>query len=469
MEWTSKYRPQSISNLRGNSDSINELQTWAENWSPDEPAVILHGVPGIGKTTAAHALANDMSWQSMEMNASEQRTKDVVNKVAGGAANMGTLTQGATGRRLVILDEADSLHGNVDRGGSGAMTSIVKDAQQPVILIANDFYEMSNTLRNSCKSIEFELVSQSEIESLLHDICDEEGIQCTDRAVSTIAEKADGDVRAAVNDLQAVGSHGDEKITVDDLPTQTRDREENIFPFMDAVMKEDSPLEAKQKARQVDETPDNLFQWIEDNIIKEYSGDELSDAYTFLSRSDKWLGRVYSSDHNYKYWRYANDQMTAGVAASRNGYHSGWTRWGPPSLWRKLGSTRGTRNTRNSITKELVSELVVSINTAQTSILPFIQSMIHHCKPRDLTTDIVSIYRFDESQVSFITGSGENTNKVEDIVTEASDRRLDEAAKHIDAEQTSEQHPSTTDDESTVEDTDVEDVEDANSEQTTLF
>lgn len=437
MEWTSKYRPTSIGEVRGNTDAITELQNWAENWSADEPAVILHGVPGIGKTTAAHALANDMSWQSMEMNASEQRTKDVVNRVAGGAANMGTLTQGASGKRLVILDEADSLHGNVDRGGSSAMTSIVKDAQQPVVLIANDFYEMSNTLRNSCKAIEFELVDQTRIESLLRDISNEEDIDCTDTAIETIAEKADGDVRAAVNDLQAVGSHGDETITVEDLPTQTRDREENIFPFMDAVLKEDNPLEAKKKARQVDETPDTLFQWIEDNIVQEYSPEELSTAYTALSRADKWLGRVYSSDHNYKYWRYANDQMTAGVAASRNGYHGGWTRWSPPSLWRKLGSTRGTRNTRNAISEELVSELVISINTAKTSVLPFVESMTHHCKPRDLTTDIVSVYGFDESQLAFITGSGENTNKVEDIVSEASERRLNEASKHIDESESS--------------------------------
>jgi replication factor C large subunit len=333
---------------------------------------------------------------------------------------------------------------------------------------------MSNTLRTSCKEIEFELVSDSKIVALLSEISEQENVNCTDEALHTIAEKADGDVRAAVNDLQAVGSHTTDEITVDDLPTQTRDREENIFPFMDAVLKEDSPQTAQQKSRQVDETPDTLFQWIEDNIIKEYSTQELSQAYTSLSNADKWLGRVYSSDHTYKYWRYANDQMTAGVAASRNGYHGGWTRWGPPSLWRKLGSTRSARNTRSSIAEEIADEIVVSVRTAKTSIIPFLQVITHHCKPRELTVTLVSVYGFDESQLSYITGSGEDTNKVQDIVSDGSEKQLDDLVTGADSSpNTSSPTPNTTtaapnEQNETTENTSSTETE-TDDEQTTLF
>jgi len=51
--------------------------------SPRE-AVVLHGSPGVGKTSAAHALANDMGWETVELNASDQRTADVIERFAGG-------------------------------------------------------------------------------------------------------------------------------------------------------------------------------------------------------------------------------------------------------------------------------------------------------------------------------------------------------------------------------------------------
>lgn len=431
MEWTERYRPKQLSEVQGNTDAINQLRKWADNWENEKTGVILHGRPGLGKTTSAHALANDKGWDTIEMNASEQRTKHVVEKIAGGAANMGTLTAGVDGKRLVILDEADSLHGNVDRGGTGAMTSVVKNASQPVILIANDFYDMSNGLRNACETIEFDLVNKSVITNHLKNICEKEDIKYTTDALNAIADKANGDMRAAVNDLQAVASHTNSTLTVDDLPTQQRDRKENIFSFMDTLFKTGEPKEAYASAMLVDETPDNLFQWIEDNVIQEYSGLELKDAYTALARSDEWLGRVYSSDHNYKYWRYANDQMTASVANSRRGHHGGWTRWGPPSFWMKLGRTRGTRNRRDEIAQRIGEESATSIKTAKDDVLPYLKEITHHCKNRELTVAMAALYNLNEKEISFITGSGESTNKVESIVKDADELQAEKVSKHL--------------------------------------
>jgi len=117
--------------------------------------VIVHGSPGVGKTSAAHALASDMGWPVMELNASDSRGADVIEKIAGEAAKSRTLTAGEAGRRLVILDEADNFHGNADYGGSREVTRVVKDANQPIVLVANEFYDMSQSLRNACETIEF--------------------------------------------------------------------------------------------------------------------------------------------------------------------------------------------------------------------------------------------------------------------------------------------------------------------------
>jgi replication factor C large subunit len=420
-DWTEKYRPSSLSELRGNDSARDDLREWADTWERHREAVVLHGPPGVGKTSAAHALAADRDWPTIELNASDSRTKDVIERVAGEAAKSGTLSAGGAGRRLLIMDEADNIHGNADRGGSKAITSVVKDAGQPVILIANDFYEMSKTLRNACQDIEFRSVSARSIRPVLRDICRQEGIEFESEALETIAEMNSGDLRGAVNDLQAL-TEGRDEITDEDVVTNERDTTEGIFDYLDLVIKEAGPQEALEASYDVDETPDDLINWIEDNMPKDYQGTELAVAYEFLSNADRWLGRVRATQ-NYSFWRYAGDNMTAGVAAARRGKKSGWTRYGPPSYWSKLGRSKGTRNKRDYIARKIAETNGVSMSTARREILPYLSAMTHHCKNRELTVAMAARYELEADHISFVTGSGESTNKVQSIVEDAQELR----------------------------------------------
>jgi replication factor C large subunit len=427
MDWTEKYRPSSLSELRGNDTARDELREWADTWEDHREAVVLHGPPGVGKTSAAHALAADRGWPTIEFNASDSRTKDVIERVAGEAARSGTLTSGGSGRRLLIMDEADNIHGNADRGGARATTDLVKDADQPVVLVANDFYDMSKGLRNACRDIEFRPVSKRSILPVLRDLCRREDIEYESEALQAIAEQNSGDLRGAVNDLQAL-SEGRDRLTAEDVVTGERDQTEDIFDFLDAVLKEAGPREALQSSYDVDETPDDLINWIEDNMPKDYEGRELATAYEFLSNADRWLGRVRTTQ-NYSYWRYAGDNMTAGVAAARGRQKGGWTRYGPPSYWSKLGRSRGTRETRDYVARQIAEAGGVSTGTARREILPFLAEMTHHCKNRELTVAMVATYDLDAEHVSFVTGSGETTNKVQSIVEDAQDLRDQQAAE----------------------------------------
>ncbi|SFR92700.1 replication factor C large subunit [Halomicrobium zhouii] len=429
-DWTEKYRPSTLAEVRGNDKARDKLKEWADSWENHRKAVIVHGAPGIGKTSAAHALANDMGWPTIELNASDSRTKDVIERVAGEAAKSGTLTEGGAGRRLVIMDEADNIHGNADRGGSRAVTSLVKEAGQPMILIANEFYDMGNGLRNACEDIEFRDVGKRSIVPVLRDILRQEDVTFDDDALTQIAEMNDGDLRGAVKDLQALAD-GKDHLAADDVVTSERDKSEGIFDYLDEVIKTAGAEEALKSSYDVDETPDDLINWIEDNMPKDYEGAELAKAYGFLANADRWLGRVRATQ-NYTFWKYAGDNMTAGVAASRDGKKSGWTRYGPPSYWSKLGRSKGTRNTRDHIAQQIAAVNGVSMRTARRDVMPFLATMTHHCKNRELTVAMAAQYDMDASHVSFVTGSGKDTNKVQSIVEDAEELKEAQAVEHSD-------------------------------------
>ncbi|MFD1585436.1 replication factor C large subunit [Halorientalis brevis] len=425
-DWTEKYRPSTLAEVRGNDKARDALKKWADTWADHREAVIVHGSPGIGKTSAAHALANDMGWDTVELNASDSRTKDDIERMAGRAAQNATL--GGSGRQLIIVDEADNFHGNVDRGGSRAVTSIVKSAGQPMVLIANDYYEMSNSLRNACQDIEFRDVGKRSIVPVLRDVCRQEGLEFEDEALEQIAQTNSGDLRGAINDLQALGE-GREKLRAENVVTGERDTTNGVFDYLDTVIKKADAQEALEASYDVDETPDDLINWIEDNMPKDYEGAELARAYDFLANADRWLGRVRATQ-DYSYWRYAGDNMTAGVAAARDGKKGGWTRYGPPSYWSKLGRSRGTRNKRDHIAQQIAEEGGVSMATARREIMPHLAVMTHHCKNRELTVAMAARYDLSAEHVSFITGSGKDTNKVQRIVEDAEQLREEAAVEH---------------------------------------
>ncbi|MFB6220153.1 MAG: replication factor C large subunit [Halolamina sp.] len=427
-DWTESYRPSTLSEVRGNNKARDAFEEWGETWEDHREAVILYGSPGVGKTSAAHALAADMGWETVELNASDQRTADAIERFAGRAARNTTLDGSASGdadggRQLVIVDEADNIHGNYDRGGAQAVTNLVKEANQPIVLIANEFYEMSRGLRNACQDIEFRDVSARSIVPVLRDICRKEGIEYEGDALQRIADANSGDLRGAVKDLQAT-AEGKEELTVEDVVTGARDTTVGIFTVLDAILKEEAPQDALHTTYDADETPDDLTAWVEDKVMKVYDPRETARAYEFLANADRWLGRVLATQ-DYSYWRYVTDNTAAGVAAARDETRGGWTQYGGrPQMWPSSDATI------DEICRKIADAEGTSIETARREVLPFLSAAVHHCKPRELTVAVAAYFEFDEADLAAVTGSGESTNKVQGIVEDAEELRENALEEH---------------------------------------
>ncbi len=416
LDWTEKYRPQTLSQVAGHNKAVEELIRWAQSWAhgiPESRAVVLYGRAGTGKTSTAHALAHDMGWEVIELNASDQRTADIIEKVAGSAARMCTLESGK--RRLVIMDEADNIHGTADRGGEKAVAELIKKTSHPIILIANELYDMSAGLRNSCKPIQFGSVMSRSMIPALKRIAEAEGITYAPGVLEKLAENANGDLRSAINDFQAI-AQGKSRIELNDITTGERDTKETIFKVMAKIFKGTDILEAHKATFNLDENPEDLIQWVDENLPLEYTHkNDLEEGYCCLSRASIFLGRV-KRRQNYNMWRYAGVMMTGGIVIARSHHYTGFTKFQTPSLWRKLGSTKGTRSIRDSTAKKIGTHCHVSMSFTRSQLLPFFRILMNDGK---YAPSVAALLGLEPEEIAFLTESKSITKKIQKIYDEA--------------------------------------------------
>ncbi len=426
VKWTEKYRPGSLKEVLGNGKAIDELRGWAEAWQRSEPitgAAILFGPAGTGKTSAALALAQEFDWDIIEMNASDARTAGMIQKIAGPASRSMTFS----GRpRLVVLDEADNLHGTADRGGAAAMLRLVRETSQPVLLIANEYYEIDKPLRDAAKGIQFRSVRTPTIAQALREICKAEGVACDPEALQLIAERAGGDLRSGINDLQAA-AEGQKELKLEDVATAERDVKASIFKVLDVIFKGDKAREALQASYDLDESPEDLIGWVDENLPLAYQGEDLFYGYESLARADVFLGRV-SRRQNYGLWRYAGFLMTGGVQAAKAARRHGYVAFRPPSLWRRMGQTRKARAIRDSTAKKIARRCHVSAAFARMELIGFVGLLL---KDKRTAAPLAAELELEPEEIALLMGSTPTTKKVQVIFEEAQKIRETEEAKDI--------------------------------------
>ncbi|MCC2509013.1 replication factor C large subunit [Methanimicrococcus blatticola] len=432
-DWAEKYRPKTFKDLIGNKKAIHELRLWAEEWEkgvPEKKAVILYGTAGIGKTSSAAVLAAEMGWEYVEMNAGDQRTADVIERIAGMASKTTTLFshevdedgKKSSGRRLIVLDEADNLHGTYDKGGSKAIADVIDKTTQPILLIANDVYGITQTIRSKSMEIEFSRIQTRSLVPVLTKICQNEGITAAESAILKIAENAGGDVRSAINDLQAV-TVGKTEIADEDIVISGRDVKETIFKALVKVFKGHHRSDALDAVKTLDETPEDLILWVDENLPIQFpnqSSDgksanginpDVANGYQVLSKADLYLGRV-RRRQTYRMWRYAGFMTTVGPMSVRSKDYSGFIKYTSPSKWKRMGQSRSVRNMRDNIAVKISARHGKSMRVSRNEIIPYYRKLMEN---EEYAIALAGESDFDMDELVYLLKAKSATKKVQSV------------------------------------------------------
>ncbi|MFB5608181.1 MAG: replication factor C small subunit [Candidatus Nitrosomaritimum yanchengensis] len=207
--WVEKYRPKILSDIVNQTEIIGSLEALIAK-PADMPHLLFSGSAGVGKTTAAMCISNQILGEyakeyTLELNASDERGIGMVREKVKKFSRFAGMADAPF--KLIILDEADEMTNDAQT----ALRRIIEDTAQycRFILIANNISKIIEPIQSRCATFKFTTIPEEDVIDRLSEIAKKEKIKFDKKGLKAICEYSEGDMRHAINLLQATASIGD--------------------------------------------------------------------------------------------------------------------------------------------------------------------------------------------------------------------------------------------------------------------
>jgi len=382
MNFLIKYKPKNLNEIRGNRLALENLKEHVTRYRKGK-AALLHGGNGVGKTASVYALANELNYEVIETNASNYRNKNQIESIIGESSKQASLFKKG---RIILVDDVDSLNIK-DRGGLQALNKIIVKSEWPIVLTAIDAYNSKlKTVRSKSKLIEFKKLGSLEVYEFLKDICEKEEIKFDEDLLKKVSRKANGDLRAGINDLQNL-------IVDDELKEEEyggREHKESIFDALKLVLKGKDAKMLLGAFSKTDLDLDECFLWMDENLPKEYFGEDLKKSYEIMSKVDVFKGRIRRQQY-YRFLVYINNLLTAGIGLSKKEKNNNYVMYKRPSRILKMWIAKMKYGKKKAIAEKIADKTHLSVKKVLRDFNYYVNFLIDKDVIHELELDVEEV------------------------------------------------------------------------------
>ena len=390
LPWVEKYTPKALDGFFG--EHIKEFVKALGKFKRGK-AVLIVGPTGSGKSSSVHAYAKGHGLDVIELNASDFRNADAIESVAGAAIRQHSLF----GRgKIILIDEVDGVAGREDRGGVQVIAKIIDESIFPIVITANDVSDQKfKTIRKKSVMVKYVPLGFSDMVALMTEIVKREHVAIEDDALRHLARISEGDVRAAINDLQCLS--GLEKVTREDVATLGfRERKERIGQALLKVLKTKDPKVSLSSFDNLDEDLDEIFLWMEENLPLEYTKPaDVARGFMRIAEADVFRGRIRRWQY-YRFMVYCYALLSAGVSLAKDEKYTEMHEYKQTSRLLKIWIYNQKLAKKRALAKKMKGKLHASAKRIFREDLQFMRQM---AKNKVMAKDIAVFFRLDKEEV----------------------------------------------------------------------
>ena len=277
MLWVEKYRPQTIEDCILNDNLKKTFQEFVNK--KEIPNLLLCGTAGVGKTTVARALCNEVGCDYIIINGSDENGVDAVrNKIKNYASSMSL----HGGRKVVILDEADYLTPNAQAILRAGIEEFASNCS--FIFTCNFKNRIIDPLHSRCTVIDFKANGSkakmaTQFFQRVCKILEEESITYDKEVVAAVITKHFPDNRRILNELQRYSASG----TIDKgILASVSDVQ--LGELTKALANKDFASCRKWVTNNLDNDPARIFRTLYDTLYEQLKGGSVPQLVLILAK-----------------------------------------------------------------------------------------------------------------------------------------------------------------------------------------